>query len=119
MGSQFTGGSTTATGRLQLSDCRFQDHPFHHASLNVGPPHRVQDCVFEDGTVGLVSNSNAPLRLERCQFDRLALGVCVKSMRCEMASCAFRNNDVGALSNRSLLALTPTEGGGWCRFAAS
>ena len=114
--SQFIGGSTMATGRLQLSDCHFQDHPLHHDSPHVGPPHLIQDCTFEDGMVGLASNSIAPLRLERCQFDRLALGVSVQGMRCEMACCAFRNNDVGTLSNRSLLALTPSEGGGWCRF---
>ena len=114
--SRFFGGTTTSNGRLRLSGCHFQDHPFTHHSQHTGPPHLIQDCTFEDGTMGLTSSSTASLRLERCQFDRLALGVSVRGMRCEMACCTFRDNDVAALSNRSLLALTPSEGGGWCQF---
>ena len=114
--SRFSGGSSSSSGRLNLSACQFLRHPLTHQSNVSGPPHLIQNCTFDMGPLGVSSRSSATLRLEECQFQRLGVGVSVQGMRCEMACCEFRDNDVAAEANRSLLALTPSEGGGRCRF---
>ena len=114
--SEFEGGSTQSTGRLNLDRCTFRDHPLTHDSQVSCPAHVVQSCRFEDGPVGIQSASTSTLRMEDCRFDRLALAASMRGVRCELACCTFMDNDVAVLANRSLLAMTPTQGGGWNRF---
>ena len=114
--SEFEGGSTHSSGRLNLERCAFRHHPVIHESPMPCPAHVIQDCHFEDGTIGIQSASTSTLRLEDCRFDRLALATSLVGMRCELGCCTFMDNDVAVLANRSLLAMTPLQGGGWNRF---
>ena len=114
--SQFMHGQAHSDGRLNLHHCDFHDNPLLHSSISTAPPHLIRECRFEDGTVGVVSNANAPLRLRECVFDHLDIAVSVQSTRCEVICSAFRNNDIAISANRSLLAMTPSEGGGWSQF---
>ena len=36
----------------------------------------------------------------------------IRGVRCELACCTFMDNDVAVLANRSLMAMTPTQGEG-------
>lgn len=114
--SDFNGGSTHCAGRLNLDRCTFRHHPVFHESPVMCPAHVIQNCRFEDGPMGILSTSTSTLRMEDCHFHRLAVAASFCNTRCELACCAFMDNDVAVLANRSLLAMTPLHGGGRNRF---
>ena len=115
-GSQFDHGTTRTEGRLNLQHCDFHRHSITIQNENNTAPHLLQNCSFDSGPLGIQAATFSTLRLEDCLFERLRVAVEGRSTRCELACCQFHDNDVAVLVNRSLLAMTPAEGGGWNQF---
>ena len=114
--SQFDHGTTRTEGRLNVQHCDFHLHPISILNQDNTAPHLLQNCSFDSGPFGIRATAFSTLRIEDCLFDRLGVAVEGRSTRCELACCQFHDNDVAILANRSLLAMTPSEGGGWNQF---
>ena len=115
-GSQFEHGTTRTEGRVNLQHCDFHRHSISILNENNTAPHLFQNCHFDSGPIGIRAATFSPLRLEDCLFERLSVAIEGRSTRCELACCHFNDNDVAVLANRSLLAMTASEGGGWNQF---
>ena len=114
--SNFDRGTTHSVGRLNMNHCNFHLHTTTLGNGNNSAPHLFQNCRYDSGLLGIQATTSSTLRLENCLFERLVVAVETQSTRCELACSRFQDNDIAILANRSMLAMTPSEGGGWNQF---
>lgn len=113
---QGTHGSARFAGRTVLQRSAFNAFPIFMDLPPNSAVSRAEDCTFQNGEVGLHCSGQSPLRVEDSHFSMLGTALAIQYNGAILSCSAFDNNDTAVLADRSLLAMNPTEGGGWNQF---
>ena len=109
-------GSAFSQSRSILREGEFSGFPIHLDLPEGSPNSLVEACRFANGLVGLTCTGHSPLRIEDSQFSLLTTGLKLHSNAAVLSCNLFDGNDTAVLADRSVLALAPSDGGGWNRF---
>ena len=110
------GGSASSQSRSILRLGEFSNFPIHLDLPEGSPNSLIEACRFANGLVGLTCTGNSPLRIEDSQFSVLGTGLKILSNAAVLSCNQFNGNDTAVLADRSVLALAPSDGGGWNQF---
>ena len=112
-------GSALFLGKSTIVDSEFDAFPVSIFAPSGSANSRVESCVFEHGTLGLRATGPTSIHVEECAFQGLDIGADFKQGAASILCSEFLHNDIGLRTDRSLILMTPEQGGGWNRFESN
>ena len=87
-------------GEADFRNCRFTNIQVHGIVVDKGGALRVSGTSFSRGKTGIFSLTDAPCRVDRCDFTGLEKGIAARQMGKDsaVARCLFENNETGILA---------------------
>jgi parallel beta-helix repeat protein len=87
-------------GEAVFRNCRFSDIKVYGIVVDKGAALRVSGTSFSRGKTGIFSLTDAPCRVDRCDFTGLENGIAARQMGKDsiVGRCLFENNETGILA---------------------
>ncbi|GAB4239092.1 MAG: hypothetical protein OHK0028_16810 [Deltaproteobacteria bacterium] len=84
-------------GEAVFRDCRFGNILVHGIVVDKGAALRVSGTSFSRGKTGIFSLTDAPCRVDRCEFNGLEKGIAARQMGKDsvVSRSSFENNETG------------------------